>query len=374
MRTSVLLRTLARGSAAPASSPSCRGVAGARRCSAAVAKTSSKQRSAALRVVTYNVLNPQLCSPESHPHCEAAALDPELRYRRVLAQLEAARHGAPGPAVVLCLQEVNEAWASRLHVHFQRMGYHMIYAPTPWSVYDPMGVCLAWPNAAFELEEAEICRVFPYVPPAAPSAAGARWLSRARAMVEEWLPWRAGGGSASSPMSAEELAGRRPNRYACARLRFRCSGQSVCVGTYHMPALFGSALNEEVMRLHAAAVLGLAQRFAERSPQRAPLVLAGDFNVQPDGAVYELLTRGSGLRSAYAEALGAEPSHTISAWRSDVAEPFIGTLDYILVAKGLSVRGVRLLPSVADGRPLPSLAEPSDHLLLAADLELADAA
>jgi hypothetical protein len=47
---------------------------------------------------------------------------------------------------------------------------------------------------------------------------------------------------------------------------------------------------------------------------------------------------------------------------------FCDTLDYIFISKQIDVKGVKtLLHSRADG-PQPTLTEPSDHLMLAADL------
>ena len=77
------------------------------------------------------------------------------------------------------------------------------------------------------------------------------------------------------------------------------------------------------------------------------------------------------MRSAYAVA-GKEPDFTNYA-RVQEDEPFIDTLDYIFVSEDWNVAGVKDLPHREDaGGPFPNLdrGEPSDHLLIAADLEL----
>ena len=79
------------------------------------------------------------------------------------------------------------------------------------------------------------------------------------------------------------------------------------------------------------------------------------------------------LRSAYAEARGAEPDFTNYALTAHMRDgPFIGTLDYIwLAGDALAAERADALPhrSVVAG-PYPTADEPSDHVLLAADLRL----
>lgn len=77
------------------------------------------------------------------------------------------------------------------------------------------------------------------------------------------------------------------------------------------------------------------------------------------------------MRSAYAVA-GKEPDFTNYA-RIKEDDPFIDTLDYIYLSEDWKVRGVKELSHREDsGGPFPNLdkGEPSDHILIAADLEL----
>ena len=79
------------------------------------------------------------------------------------------------------------------------------------------------------------------------------------------------------------------------------------------------------------------------------------------------------MRSAYAVAGdGNEPDFTNYA-RVKEDEPFIDTLDYIFVSEDWTVAGVKALPHrEGAGGPFPNLdrGEPSDHILIAADLKL----
>ena len=187
-------------------------------------------------------------------------------------------------------------------------------------------------------------------------------------------------------------AARRQNVLLSVRLRCRTTGARFCVSTYHMPCLFGSDPKVQVMVLHAGLVAKHAAHFADGLPH----VLAGDFNFAPETAPYSLMLKGSlpkdhphyppmppddtwqpalpqPLRSAYLEALGVEPELTNLAMTKGQAEPFVGTLDYIFVSDAWAVRGVRSLPTRQEVLPncvsYPTASEPSDHVLIWADLD-----
>eukprot|EP00008_Paramoeba_atlantica_P013671 CAMPEP_0201495326 /NCGR_PEP_ID=MMETSP0151_2-20130828/53392_1 /ASSEMBLY_ACC=CAM_ASM_000257 /TAXON_ID=200890 /ORGANISM="Paramoeba atlantica, Strain 621/1 / CCAP 1560/9" /LENGTH=140 /DNA_ID=CAMNT_0047884251 /DNA_START=616 /DNA_END=1038 /DNA_ORIENTATION=- len=126
-----------------------------------------------------------------------------------------------------------------------------------------------------------------------------------------------------------------------------------------------------------------------------PAILAGDFNIKADSDLYTLLSTGAlppqveerALRempelrnydlrislplfkSAYQSFLGKEPAFTNYSF---VTEPFYGTLDYIWLTDHFEVKDVLRLPDKIDDidSPLPTLSEPSDHLMIGADLEL----
>jgi len=158
--------------------------------------------------------------------------------------------------------------------------------------------------------------------------------------------------------------------------------------------------------IHADMAIRHIQRLAEEKGN-VPYISVGDWNIKPSESVYRLLTTGEmdvddpfyppekdgfcwtpsskPVRSAYAIALavsdhegatsapaGKEPDFTNYA-RVKEDEPFIDTLDYVFISSEWNVDGVRELPNREDsGGPFPNLDkdEPSDHLLLAANLSL----
>jgi len=146
-----------------------------------------------------------------------------------------------------------------------------------------------------------------------------------------------------------------------------------------------------VMTIHSELAAQHVQSLA--SSRSAPYILAGDWNITPDSPTYQLLTTGKlskddptypspqhgmewactmkePLRSAYAVSKHGEPNFTNYA-RVKEQDPFIDTLDYIFLSKDWRVMDVKPIVhrDVANG-PYPNKAEPSDHVLIAADLEV----
>ena len=81
-------------------------------------------------------------------------------------------------------------------------------------------------------------------------------------------------------------------------------------------------------------------------------------------------------RSANALALGGEPPFTTLSHQRGM-DPFEGTLDYIFLSRHWKVLGVSLNPAMLLGLKvggiIPNGKEPSDHLLISANLQLAAA-
>lgn len=182
----------------------------------------------------------------------------------------------------------------------------------------------------------------------------------------------------------------RFNVLVTVKLQEKETQKAVCIGNYHMPCAYYAPM---VMTIHTDLAARHVQRLAEKS-KSVPYVLAGDWNIKPEGSSYRLLTTGTmdkgdpewptpkygvdwtpsakPMRSAYAESEGKEPNFTNYA-RIREDPPFIDTLDYIFLSPQWKVNGVKSLPHRDEsGGPFPNLVagEPSDHILIAADLEL----
>jgi mRNA deadenylase 3'-5' endonuclease subunit Ccr4 len=76
------------------------------------------------------------------------------------------------------------------------------------------------------------------------------------------------------------------------------------------------------------------------------------------------------MRSAYQVHCGFEPKFTNWA-KVKSQEPFIDTLDYIFLSPHWKVQSVLPLPELSDvPGPMPTAEEPSDHLLISAEITI----
>ena len=132
------------------------------------------------------------------------------------------------------------------------------------------------------------------------------------------------------------------------------------------------------------------------SRQNVPCIVAGDFNIKPADSCYKFLTSGQldtadpchptpkngvewtptckPMDSACVAYRSKEPDFTNYA-RVKEDEPFIDTLDYIFLSRGQwKVENMAtFVDRTKAGGPFPNLeeSEPSDHILMAADLVVA---
>jgi hypothetical protein len=297
-----------------------------------------------------------------------------------------------------------------------------------------LGICIAllWIESLARrvlLEAARRCRR----PPALASILGQRWGASWETKHVAWemavwarhrqwwrnSPWNTPWRRASEPA----------NRILGVHLTDQDHDQlSLCVVNYHMPCKYWDPL---VMDLHAY----VAMRCADELARNMPLVLAGDWNVKPSDPLYRRMTFSEGfpralgtafrgkrftrgrygrrlarnsnssldeadsdsaskpgsagkdslhdmrmLWSAAVQCHGREPAFTCLAAPGPgkpVSEAFCDTLDYIFLSRDLECARFEILasPGVVQRRgvaALPSADEPSDHVMLAADLVFVD--
>jgi hypothetical protein len=170
-----------------------------------------------------------------------------------------------------------------------------------------------------------------------------------------------------------------------------------------MPCVFH---NPAVMAIHSC----LATQHLQRLAKQKPYIFAGDFNIKPNDPSYHLLTTGylsqsapryhpfspnsspihskdwklelNPMRSSYFDFLGHEPPYTNNTIIRN-SQRFCDTLDYIFVSHQWIVKDVIPIPDLASSSltsspakelstPLsfPSENEPSDHVMIGAELEL----
>jgi exonuclease III len=344
-----------------------------------------------VRIVTYNILSSHLAEPEHFTHCHPSDLEPATRLHRIQHKLDAEiRHHA-----IICLQEISRLWAGPLHVFFQQRQYHFVTALYGSPSSGSMGVGLAWPTALYAAAQVDITRLVDTRPwPSGPPPTRLGWAARKMGTGLADL-WRRGlrlvGVDTDAPFDPWAVAQERANELIFTRLCHRHDQAEFCVATYHMPCLYGSAPKRQTMLMHAS----LAAQYTQTRAAEHPYVLAGDFNCMPGSSTYRLLTEGTWekthedfptpraadktewdvtnvqpLRSAYRVKNGHEPEFTNHARVGD--DPlFTATLDYIFLSPHWSVDAVRALDQCSSiTGPFPNAQEPSDHVLISAELTL----
>lgn len=253
-----------------------------------------------------------------------------------------------------------------------------------------MGVAIAFPTSNFNVIDVDISRLSekreggwprePYQGVLGKFSSGLKYFIRKPLMELGVLP--------RPPIDHWHMSKNRFNVLVSVKLEDKESGKSFLLGNYHMPCAFYAPM---VMTIHSE----LAAKHVQTLACDMPYILAGDWNIKPYGSSYRLLTTGTmdkgdpewpkpshggmewvptakAMCSVYAQSEHGEPDFTNYA-RSKFDEPFIDTLDYIFCSDEWKVVGVQPLPQRQEaGGPFPNLdkGEPSDHILIAADLKL----
>ena len=345
------------------------------------------------RVITYNVLSSHLASPSHFSTLNEEHLKEENRILVVLDKLKAeiTEHDKN---VVVCLQEVSYDWAGEFHTFFANQGFHMVTGLYGKRFSGYMGVAMAWPTSLFDVVDVDISRLSDRREEGWPRAPERNLLESfwmgVTDMFSSSIKFMGLEKKEEDPPEHWALAERRNNVLLNACLKDKTSGKIFSVGTYHMPCAYYCPMS---MTIHAELAIQHVSQIAKIHD--APFVLAGDFNIKPTEAVYELLTTGKidksspfypsplhgmewepkvplGVQSAYAAKTGREPDFTNYA-RIKEDEPFIDTLDYIFLSSDWKVDKVLELPHRDNAAgPFPNLdaKEPSDHLLIAASISL----
>jgi hypothetical protein len=264
-----------------------------------------------------------------------------------------------------------------------------------------MGIALAYPNS-LETVSVDLCRLSDKRIngwPRPPRTQEVGWISRVPQYVYQttssliqkgWklLPFTST--PAEKPWDHWEHSEYRENMIITVGLKTKEQpSKTFWVCNYHMPCAFYAPM---VMNIHVEMAAKRVQVLAGSDPY----ILAGDWNIIPTSPHYHLATSGdlskedpsyptplhgvewkpttSPMRSAYVVAHGKEPDFTNFAQNKDEAVPFIETLDYIFLSPHWDVKKVKELPhrkDISDG-PFPNADQPSDHLMIAADLLLKD--
>lgn len=375
----------------------------------------------AIRVTTYNVLSSHLAEPGYFTKCNPSFLDPVYRLKKLKEKLD---HETSADAII-CLQEVSHLWAGALTVYFAAKGYSFTTALYGNKFNNYMGVGIAAPYGKYDILDANIQRIGDTK--RNPTKSDDKRDSKKDSTKEsngnggilskiKNLFRRITGGSAKDKEKEEPYVQiwqdtlRRHNQMICMKFQSKQGDNKLpfVVGTYHMPCAFRTPA---LMMIHCA----LSAQHIHNFSQDSPYIYCGDFNIKPESTMYTMMTTGLlsddnqdspahlynnrknktqeeregttrvdhwkavapiALQSAYMVVNGQEPDFTNYAQIKDDA-PFIDTLDYIFMGNAKDsqwrVESVLPLPSrdhMSVKGPYPAQEEPSDHVLLTANLEI----
>jgi hypothetical protein len=302
---------------------------------------------------------------------------------------------------VIALQEIGQEWAADLHTFFSERGYYFVCRHYGSKFNDYMGVGIAVPLEIYEIEQMDNKRVADtWWMPRLPKK---HWFMAALAtfigfFTGLFLKLCISLKLKKAPYELWWSASCRWNILASVLLKHRDTEERFWVSTYHMPCAFN---NPDMMTIHSAMALQYLQKISGhgtyeegKEREKLPYVLLGDFNFKPEDGMYLNYLNGTldkahkaypmiparfkwtpdvaPVRSAYLEANGEEPEYTNNARVKEMAH-FKETLDYVFLSPTWGVKAVHdlgLPPKDDMNEPFPSEFEPSDHVLLAADLTL----
>lgn len=350
----------------------------------------SKGADLSIRVVSYNVLSSKLASPWHHIKSDPKYLKKSYRLPKILKKIgdELSMGQKKGIPVIFCLQEVSLEWVGEFHTFFAQHRYSFIPALYGGKFNGYMGIATAYPLDRFETLQVDVSRLADtFDVPIPPSSALGFLLDPVKRKMDSVMSlfWQK---KKNDPWGYSK---NRYNQFIAIRLKDTSKNAvPFWIGNYHMPCAYW---DPPVMNIHAELVAKRIQTLAMSDESKDEYILAGDFNIIPSSPHYKLFTEGvinkndttypppkfgvewipkiSLMRSAYALHNGEEPEFTNFAHTKDNESAFTETLDYIFLSEGWKVTNVRNLPRVEDANgPYPNASEPSDHVVIAANLML----
>tara|TARA_R100001163_G_C5068292_1_gene208346 strand:- start:2626 stop:3768 length:1143 start_codon:yes stop_codon:yes gene_type:complete len=378
-----------------------------------------------IRVIQYNLLCPQLCSPEWFPHCKPEACNPEERWDKIELKIQGEIEDAINKhqMLVFCFQEVSQDWAGRLQKFFFPH-FNFNFRLYGRQINDYMGVAIAFsriPDLELDLIDCKYVRVADEIPDISNSQqivdnkgfldnigvwdlvnriSYSDMAKNIKGYMPDWL--------LSETKKKEETERDHWNRAKSkwnSLLMFHLqqpsrnnydTSKSFIIGTYHMPCDF---TRPNVMTLHSYYSALTIQKWAHKQGVKN-IIFAGDFNIKPDSPQYKAIIQGKSghnilggfnpvvkdpgydffkpmisVYAAVSEDTKTEPKFTNYAQSERSVNPFIATLDYIFLMGDWDIKEVRELPGQDNPEeyfttPLPTVTEPSDHLMLVATLEM----
>mmetsp|Transcript_10652 Transcript_10652/g.17296 ORF Transcript_10652/g.17296 Transcript_10652/m.17296 type:complete len:414 (-) Transcript_10652:175-1416(-) len=296
-------------------------------------KNEESKKDLTVRVLCYNILAGPYCRATEFFKCKPDHCNKDKRFARILKIVQAHMK----QKAIICLQEVTEEWAGKLHSFFAKNDYHMITSNyNIRSNSGHMGVALAFPQS-YSLEQTKLLRPsrvqvnYKKLIDAKSSAsssqktqaalyfAGALGAVGATSLITSHFVSQAAVagdkkrstyistlGSIAGVMLAgftwvlasrtisnktawpeptfEERLRKVNNVMLLVKLKDPVARKSFWVSTYHMPCQFW---DEQAMVAYAS----LCKKQIFRLAKNDPVIFAGDFNSRPESPSYHALTQ-----------------------------------------------------------------------------------
>ena len=347
-----------------------------------------------VRIVTYNILSTQLASPDYHIHCESKHLETEYRWEGIRKTLfTEIDNGA-----IICLQEVSTQWLEKLTPFFASHQYNIIGGTYGYAPFDgDMGVFIAYPLKSFKLESLRLSKPRREIKKCATKILQSRLMMLFNYICGMIMYFSKFPILRSLPLKDRLLkmiakkedpwqkAMSKDNLLVMCRFTEIVNDKAFCVATYHMPCQF---TNPSLMLIHSSFVVRMISNFAGDDP----FAFAGDFNLKQTDLGYKMITEGgfdynqtverssdfdiqwdvgvtNPLKSAYKEFTCKEPNFTNFSHVKGSSQ-FKDCIDYIFLSQGWKVDGVIPLLEETIGESYPNEDQPSDHIMIGADLSL----
>eukprot|EP00466_Bigelowiella_natans_P000104 jgi/Bigna1/84799/estExt_fgenesh1_pg.C_10085 len=390
-------------------------------------KNEESKKDLTVRVLCYNILAGPYCRATEFFKCKPDHCNKDKRFARILKIVQAHMK----QKAIICLQEVTEEWAGKLHSFFAKNDYHMITSNyNIRSNSGHMGVALAFPQS-YSLEQTKLLRP-----------------SRVQVNYKKLIDAKSSASSSQKTQAALYFAGALGAVGATSLITSHFVSQAAVAGdkkrsTYISTLgsiagvmLAGFTWEERLRKVNNVMLLvklkdpvarksfwwGLDEeakcsyntkyfRFPIRRLNGYPLItcrasfgtnkrwviFAGDFNSRPESPSYHALTqrdppegygdlmisgkallplRSKPFYSAYQSKNGQEPDFTNYAVRTfkDKLIQFMGCIDYIFISDHWKVASVLETPDMEETKKAcesyPTEDQPSDHLPIAAELVL----
>ena len=270
-----------------------------------------------VRVATYNVLSSHLSEPEYYSTLNPEHLNPTNRLSSVLQKIDAELEKSS----IVCLQEVSHDWAGKFHAHFSNQGYHLVTGLYGKKFNGYMGVAVAFKTADYKVLNVDISRLadkreegWPRKPEEKDRNAVTKFASNLYGFgTTTTRSFLALFGLVEAkpkypPQDAWDMAQNRFNQLVTVTLECKTTQKQFAVGCYHMPCAYYAPM---VMTIHTDLAAWHVQKLASiqtgendsaaaaTTTSTMPYILAGDWNIKPDGSSYRLLTTGKMDKGKY---------------------------------------------------------------------------